>query len=134
MTDNKRVVGLDIDDTITAHPHKYASLSLSEHQLGNMVVIISSRFDTPIVRAESVAQLADLNIYYDHMYLFKPFDDMDPVCPHEDLDWQDQYLWQKVAYAKAAGVTEHHDDDDRVITLFKRFAPEIRMVDAKTLA
>jgi hypothetical protein len=86
MTDNKRVVGLDIDDTITAHPHKYASLSLSEHLLVNMVVIISSRFDTPIVRAESLAQLVDLNIYYDHMYLFKPFDDMDPVCPHEDLD------------------------------------------------
>jgi hypothetical protein len=42
-------------------------LSLSEHQLGNMVVIISSRFDTPIVRAESVAQLAELNIYYDDM-------------------------------------------------------------------
>jgi hypothetical protein len=38
-----------------------------------------------------------------------------------------------VAYAKAAGVTEHHDDD-RVIALFKRFAPEIRMIDAKTLA
>ena len=57
---------------------------------------------------------------------------MDPVCPHGDLDWQNQYLWQKVAYAKAAGVTEHHDDD-RVIPLFKRFAPEIRMIDAKTL-
>jgi hypothetical protein len=53
---------------------------------------------------------------------------MDPACPYEDLDWQDQYLWQKVAYAKAAGVaTEHHDDDDKVIAVFKRFAPEIRM-------
>jgi hypothetical protein len=61
------------------------------------------------------------------MYLFQPFDDMGPVCPHEDLDWQDQYLWQKVAYAKSAGVTEHHDDDDRVIAQFKLFAPKIRM-------
>ena len=134
MKDNGRVVGLDIDDTITAHPNKYASLSLREHQLGSRVVIISSRLDTPSVKAESVAQLAELSIYYDHMYLFQSFDDMEPVCPHEDLDWQDQYLWQKVAYAKAAGVTEHHDDDDRVIALFKRFAPEIRIVDAKTLA
>jgi hypothetical protein len=99
MKDNSRVISLDIDDTITADPDKYSSLSLSEHQLGNMVVIISSRFDTPIVRAESVAQLVELNIYYDDMYLFKPFDDMDPASPHEDLDWQDQYLWQKVAYA-----------------------------------
>jgi hypothetical protein len=71
-----------------------------KHQLGSMVVIISSRFDTPIVRAESGAQLAERNIYYDDMYLFKPFDDMDPACPHEYLDWQDQYLWQKVAYLK----------------------------------
>ena len=74
MSEHQRVIGLDIDDTITAYPNKYALMSLSEDQLGSIVVIISSRFDTPIVRPESVAQLAELNIYYDHMYLFKSHD------------------------------------------------------------
>ena len=127
-----KTISLDIDDTITAYPEQFSELSHQTFAQGGKVVIISSRMDTSEIRSETEIELASYGIQYDALYLFKSLDEM-PDCPHGDLDWQDQYLWQKVAYANAAGVSVHYDDDDRVLALFRTHAPAIEVVDAKDL-
>lgn len=125
-----QIISLDIDGTITAYPEYFSKLSQQIYESEGKVVIISSRIDTPEVRSETEQELASYGVKYDTLYLFKSMDDM-PECPHDELDWQDQYLWQKVAYAEAVGVSVHYDDDDRVLELFRKYAPEIDVVDVK---
>ena len=127
-----KTISLDIDDTITAYPEQFSKLSRQTYAQGGEVVIISSRMDTPEIRSETEIELAGYGIRYDSLFLFKSMDEM-PVCPHGDLDWQDQYLWQKVAYANVARVSVYYDDDDRVLALFRTYAPAIEVVDAKDL-
>lgn len=125
-------IGLDIDDTITAYPEFFTRLSIYAFSQAQKVIIISSRTDTPEIRSETELELSGYGIQYDALYLFQSMDEMSEY-PHDELDWQDQYLWQKVAYAKAAGVSVHYDDDDRVLALFKKYAPDIEVVDAKKI-
>lgn len=125
-----KIIGLDIDDTITADSEYFVALSNLIYAQGGKVVIISSRMDIPEIRSETKIELASYGIRYDALYLFKSMDDM-PECPHEELDWQDQYLWQKVAFARSTGVSVHYDDDDRVLDLFRKYVPEIEVVDVK---
>jgi len=122
----------DIDDTITAAPEHFAKLSKETYAQGGRVVIITSRLDEPDIRASTVDELAGYGIRYDELYMFKSFDEM-PACPHVELDWQLQYLWQKVVYAREASVSEHYDDDDRVLKLLRRHALNIEVVDAKNI-
>lgn len=127
-----KTISLDIDDTITAYPEYFSNLSRDIYGQGGKVVIISSRLDTPEIRQATELELANYGIQYAAMYLFKSMDDM-PECPYQDLDWQDQYLWQKVQYAVAAGVTRHYDDDERVLNLFKKYGAGVEIVDAKRI-
>lgn len=126
------LISLDIDDTITAYPEYFSKLSHQAYAQGGTVVIISSRMDTLEIRVETELDLAGYGIRYDALYLFKSMDDM-PECPLDELDWQDQYLWQKVAYAEATGVAVHYDDDDKVLALFRKYAPEVEVVDVKNI-
>ena len=121
----------DIDDTITAAPEHFANLSKETYAQGGRVVIITSRLDEPAIRASTVDELAGYGIRYDELYMFRTFDDM-PACPHGELDWYSQYLWQKVAYAKQARVIEHYDDDIKVIELFTKHT-KIKVIDANNL-
>lgn len=122
----------DIDDTITAYPEYFSNLSKETYAQGGRVVIITSRLDIDDVRADTEIELSEGGIRYDELYMFQDFDDM-PACPHAELDWQYQYLWQKVSYAKLASVNVHYDDDDRVLDLFRKYAMKIEIVDAKNL-
>ena len=126
------IVSFDIDDTITSHPILFSQLGEKLYLNNSKVVIISSRLNTPKIRKETEEELKGYGIRYDDLYLFESMDDM-AECPYEELDWEQQYLYQKIHYAKQAHVSMHYDDDDRVLELFKKYAPEIGTVDAKEL-
>lgn len=126
------IVSFDIDDTITSAPALFRELSEYLYSNHSKVVIISSRLDTPQIREETEAELREYDIKYDELYLFESMDDM-AECPYPELDWQDQYLYQKIHFAKLAHVSMHYDDDDRVLALFEKYAPHIGVIDAKTL-
>ena len=126
------VVSFDIDDTISAFPDTFAELSEFIYSTHGKVVIISSRLNTPTVRKETEEELKEYGISYDDLYLFESMDDM-PECPHEELSWELQYLFQKIHFAKQAHVSMHYDDDDRVLALFEKYAPHIGVIDAKEL-
>ena len=48
------------------------------------------------------------------------------TCPHEELDWWNKYLWQKVDVCQREGVEVVIEDDEKVVALFRKYAPEIK--------
>jgi hypothetical protein len=126
--DRPGALGLDIDGTITEHPKYFARLARAFRDRGQPVHVVSSR--SPIGEADTLKELAELGIPYDFLYLLPDFGKPIPQCPHGELSWYEQYLWQKLAYCQAHDVTAFYDDDPRVLTLFARYAPHIRTNEA----
>jgi hypothetical protein len=119
-------LGLDIDDTITADPSAFERLSTSVLAGGGRVVIITSRSEQ--ARSETLSELAVYGIRFNALYFLPSMDAGADSCPHTDLNWFDRYLWHKIRIAHECGVTHFIDDDQRVIDLFRRYAPEIEAI------
>ena len=113
-------IGLDIDGTITADPAYFSALARSVRATGNLVHVVSSR--SPAGEAETRKELKELGVAYDHLYLLPDFGKKIARCPHRELAWYDQYLWQKLEYCLAHEIRVFYDDDPRVHSLFTRYA------------
>jgi len=120
-------LGLDIDDTITACQGLFSLMTDAVKQKGGQVHIVSSRTDDPKVRQITQDELFSLNICYDELYLLPNSAQATKTCPHNELDWYEKFLWQKIDYCKQKGVTIFFDDEQKVIDLFHQYAPEIKV-------
>lgn len=118
-------LGLDMDGTITAHPAFFARLARSVRGRGQAVHVVTSR--SPLGEAETREELAGLGMVFDFLHLLPDFGKPIPRCPHPALSWYEQYLWQKVEYSLAHGIRSFFDDDPKVLALFDRHAPQIRL-------
>jgi hypothetical protein len=119
-------LGLDIDDTITADPVAFAKLASAVLEAGGRVVIITSRSEQ--ARTETRRELDRHGIRFNALHFPPSMDTGVKDCPHNVLSWFDRYLWHKVKIAQECGVTHFVDDDQRVIDLFRRYAPEIEAI------
>jgi hypothetical protein len=126
----KEIISFDIDDTISAYPNYFSKLSRDTYLSGGLVIINSSRSETEECRLETEKQLKEWDIRYDKLYLFRPFDEVEHLCPYPEFEWKQKYLWQKVHHCRLSGAQQHYDDDREVIELFKHFAPEIAVINA----
>ena len=123
LPDDCRRLGLDIDDTITAHPRAFAAMTQEATDRRVPVVIITSRSESG--RPETVMQLQELGIRYQQLHFLPAMSVAEQQCPHTELDWYQRYLWFKVHYAQREGVSHFYDDDAKVEALFQRYAPGI---------
>jgi hypothetical protein len=119
------ILGLDIDDTITRDPVFFKQLTDSVTNNGGKVYIVSSRVANPEVRVKTRAELRDYGIHFEELHLLPSVETARKTCPHKALDWYSMYLWQKVDYCLQRKVTHYFDDDQKVIPLFRKYAPEI---------
>lgn len=118
-------IGLDMDGTITADPAFFARLARFVRERGQAVHVVTSR--SPLGEAETRQELAGLGLAVDFLYPLPDFGKPIPRCPHPALSWYEQYLWQKVEYSLAHGIRSFFDDDPKVLALFVRHAPQIRL-------
>ncbi len=118
-------LGLDVDGTITANPVFFARLARTVRGRGQVVHVVTSR--SPLGEAETRQELAGLGLAYDFLYLLPDFGKSIPRCPRPALSWYEQYLWQKVEYCLAHRIQSFYDDDPKVLALFARHAPQIRL-------
>ena len=118
-------LGLDIDGIITANPVFFAQLARIVRGRGQAVHVVTSR--SPLGAAETRQELAGLGLAYDCLYLLPDFGKPIPRCPCPALTWYEQYLWQKVGYCLAHRIRSFYDDDPKVLALFARHAPAIRL-------
>jgi len=123
-------IALDIDDTITTRPDFFSLLTCAIKEKGGRVLIVSTRHDVKEVRDETEALLASFGIEYDELYLIADMDRAQSICPHEDLDEYQRWVWQKVDYCLRKQVDVYFDDDEVVAGLFRRFAPGIQFFKA----
>ena len=123
LPEDCRLLGLDIDDTITAHPRAFAEMTREAADRNVPVVVITSRSEAG--RPETIVQLRELGIRYGQMHFLPAMSFAEQHCPHRELDWYQRYLWFKVHFAQQEGVTHFYDDDPKVEALFLRYAPEI---------
>lgn len=121
-------LGLDIDGTITSAPEYFSALSRAWRDAGRQVQVISSRSDYLESRSETLKELRRLGINFDELHLLRPPGKELTPCPYQNLDWFQVYLWQKVAIAQERGVSIYFDDDEKVVRLFRRYAPKTRIV------
>jgi len=127
LTSKRIVLGLDIDDTITAAPNFFALLSKAVRRAGGRVIIVTSRGNLPEVVDATSAELEGYGVEFDEINCIPDKEDEYIPCPHDDLDWYQKYLWQKVAICEARNVDVLFADDSRMVQLFARYAPAVQV-------
>ncbi len=120
-------IGLDIDDTITAQPEFFSMLTHSIRQLGGKVYVVSTRMNTEDVREITEEMLKSYDVVYDELFLIASIKEAEKICPYDELDSYQKWVWQKVDYCQKKAVSVFFDDDQRVVELFRLFAPEIQV-------
>lgn len=129
MTTNRiTAIGIDIDGTITLDPEFYAEFSRKCRQTGVFVHVVSARPRDSI--DETAAELQELEITYDELHLLPPMEEAIILCPHAEIEVFHRHFWMKVDYAKRQQLSHFVDDNERVLQLFRLYAPEISIVQA----
>ena len=124
-------VALDIDGTITKKPQFYAILARGVRAAGGKVFVVTSRSNSSDVRKQTKRELDAYGIAFDDLIIIADAEGDRIACPHDDLDWYQKYLWQKVSVCLKHKVSIVFEDDPKVIELFRRFAPSIQVFRAE---
>ena len=119
-------IAIDIDDTITEVPQLFSLIT--EASLFKKVIIVSSRTNNEETRIITEKELSDTKIKYNKLFLLESFDVASNACPHDELDWYSKYLWQKVDICQKEQIDIVFEDDEKVITLFKKYVPSIKVI------
>ena len=117
----------DVDGTITEYPEFFSLLSRAVKGSGGKVYVVTSRTRTPETMEATRKELNELGIMYDHLFMLPDQAEADRICPFNNLDWYQRFIFQKTIYCKANHVDVFFDDENKVIDLFKRFLPEIQV-------
>jgi hypothetical protein len=126
--DSVVVIGIDIDGTITLDPAFYSKFTHDCRRSGIIVHIVSAR--PPDSRAETEAELRELEIVYDELHLLPTMEEAITLCPHGEIEWFHRHFWMKIDYSVRRGLSHFVDDNERVLQLFHTYAPEIIVFQA----
>ena len=125
-------IALDIDGTITKNPAFFSVLSQAVRQAGGKVYIVTSRGNDDVARVQTMQELASYMIKFDDLVIIADSSSEEQLqCPHENLDWYQKYLWQKVAVCLDRNVNLVFEDDLKVIRLFDEYAPDIQVFQVR---
>lgn len=123
----KLSIAIDIDGTITAQPALFSILSKAVRGSGGKVLIVTSRSNTKEVREHTLKELKSCAVEFDSLIIIPDAADEGLQCPPDELDWHQQYLWQKVAVCLDNNVNAVFEDDEKVISIFRKYAPQIQI-------
>ena len=126
--DRAAAIGIDIDGTITLDPTFYASFTCECLKRNIVVHVVSARPRES--RAETEAELHELNIVFDVLHLLPSMEEAITLCPHSEIDLFDRHSWMKIDYAVRQGLSLFVDDNERVVRLFRSYAPHITIIEA----
>jgi hypothetical protein len=124
-------IALDIDGTITKTPQLFSVLSRSVRLDGGRVYIVTSRSKVDLVEVETRKELKGYGVEFDELCIIPDQKEQYIPCPHDDLDWYQKYLWQKVRVCLDRGIEIIFEDDLKVIGLFETYAPEIQVFQVR---
>ena len=80
------------------------------------------------MRDATLKELGSLKITFDELFLIESYEQAQANCPHQELDWHQKYLWQKVDICIREGIDIVFEDDPKVLALFETYAPGIKRV------
>ena len=118
-------IAVDIDGTITRCPELFAVLCEGIRKKRGKVFIITSREASPDVERQTKQELGEMGIVYDELFIIRGEKQKPIPCPHRELDWYRKYLWQKVRICLDHKVEAVFEDSQKVIDLFRQYAPGI---------
>lgn len=119
-------IGLDIDGTIAQDPAFFSALTCDCRRHGIATHVVSSRAREG--RTDTIIELRDYQITYDELYLLPSISEAQTLCPYGELDWFCRHGWLKSDYALRNGLSHFVDDDERILALFRRYAPGIEAI------
>jgi len=117
----------DVDGTITENPEFFSLLSHAVKASGGKVFVITSRTYTPETIEATRKELNELRIIYDCLYMLHNQVEADRICPFNDLDWYQRFIFQKTVYCKTNQVDIYFDDEVKVIDLFRKYLPGVQV-------
>ena len=120
-------IGLDVDDTIMRQPSFFSLLSHAAREKAHRVHIVTTRPRTDFDKQRTLDDLKTNDISYDCIYHLPKQEGEVDNCPHVELDDYQKFVWQKIKYCLDENIDIFFDDDDRLIPLFKRFAPDVQV-------
>ena len=127
--DATAVIGIDIDGTITLDPAFYSAFTRNCKRSNIVVHIVSAR--PPESRVETEAELQELDIVFDELHLLPSMEEAITLCPHSEIEWFDRHAWMKIDYAVRKELSHFVDDNERVLRLFRSYAPQVTLVAAE---
>lgn len=131
LTCNQMNIALDIDGTITKRPAFFAMLSRSIRGTGGKVYIVTSRAGDAGVKELSKKELMAIGVEFNDLFVIPDDKQKQIPCPHDNLDWYQKYLWQKVSVCLDHNVSIVFEDDPKAIALFAEFAPDIQVFQVR---
>ncbi|MEW5896039.1 MAG: hypothetical protein AB1650_09845 [Candidatus Omnitrophota bacterium] len=124
-------LGLDYDDTITRSPEFFRVLTGAVREAGGTSHLVSSRPDTKESRDNTMRGLDAYGIRIDKFGFFRhSLEEMADICPHQELDPDKKWLWQKIEYCAEHDINIFFDDNEKVIELFSEFLPNVMVFKA----
>jgi len=138
-------LAFDLDDTLTLCPLVFTCMTEQNCAPDSYNLIISTRYE-PVtstchlaVYEKELAEIKALKIKYDKLvHAWWPFELAEKLFPcGNEQDWFRRFIWQKVFYCRLHHIETFYEDQQRNITLFKEYAPDIEVVhitqDSKAL-
>lgn len=118
-------IAIDVDGMIARDPEFFALVSSAMHHAHCKVWILTSRWSTAAEQARLRSDLQSHGIVYDDIIHVPEAEEERIHCPHREMDDYQKYLWQKVMICLEHDVSIAFVDDQRLVELFKKFAPKI---------
>lgn len=121
------IVQLDLDGTLDAAPAFFAWLTAALRRDGHRVLVVTSRTTSPENLKATAAELKELGVVYDQLFLSPALDDLDSrrfppgMYPAHRL-----YVYKLIA-AEDHGVEVLFDDCSITTDLFRKHLPKVKV-------
>ena len=121
------VVQIDIDGTIDAAPEFFRWLSVALKRDGHRVLVVTSRTTSPENVKATAAELKELGVVYDVLFLSPELDDLDARRLPPGLHPAHRLYISKLFAAEDHGTEVLFDDCGITADLFQRYLPKVKI-------
>jgi len=117
-------IAIDIDGVITRIPEFLALTSKALMKEGHHITILTSRTNSKESITKSIKEIKDAQVSFNDYYFLPETNTRSKTEFPSELNWFQQYIWQKAEYCKNNKIDIFFEDDPRTVALVLKYAPD----------